>query len=529
MFPVFEVVRSLLRIICVFAVGSIAYAQDVMYRTDVPQGPAVISKDLSPVEVEAALRRVTHAMGVGLKGDLRLARIAAELGRYYAVSLENASIADVIEHYTRREGLVDAYPWTVAFKTSKGTFPRDIESTLRQSLSRKLFTHFGAAVTENGQQSVLVYVFSLRPLAMHPMAQSLAEPAKLVSLQGVVSRAYHDPSLFITLPSGKVDEVRLGKKTEFRHDFVPSSRGHYQIEILAVGQRGPTVIANFPIYVGVPVPPLKIADAIHEKTGTEVEHRLLALMNEGREKAGQKPLVRLDQLDGVARAHSEEMVRQHYVGHVSRETGDIQNRLGQAQINVDYMGENIAHAQNASGMYKGFMSSPSHRAMMLDPKVTHVGIGVVQDDLNKSIANSVRSIWYTGTLVFVRMAQAVDVIQTEADLVRAINAKRKERKLPTIANDPTLMRAAHTVAQAYFASDANDRSLPRLATDEARRLGARYQGLEGLFVRLSDPADVIQADEIVSKKARGMGAGVAYGQRKSESVPTVSVIVIFGR
>jgi uncharacterized protein YkwD/uncharacterized membrane protein required for colicin V production len=107
------------------------------------------------------------------------------------------------------------------------------------------------------------------------------------------------------------------------------------------------------------------------------EARLLELLNGERARAGLRPLVADDQLRAVARGHSEEMFKLGYFAHESPRAGTPADRLRAARIRFVVSGENLAYAPTTELAHAGLMASPGHRANILTPEYTRVGIGVV--------------------------------------------------------------------------------------------------------------------------------------------------------
>jgi uncharacterized membrane protein required for colicin V production len=105
---------------------------------------------------------------------------------------------------------------------------------------------------------------------------------------------------------------------------------------------------------------------------------LFSLINQERSSAGLTPLQRDPALAEVARRHSREMFRLGEFSHVSPTTGSPADRI--AVANPDYVlsGENIALAQTAQAAHDGIMGSPPHRANVLNPGFTHVGVGALR-------------------------------------------------------------------------------------------------------------------------------------------------------
>lgn len=113
----------------------------------------------------------------------------------------------------------------------------------------------------------------------------------------------------------------------------------------------------------------------------EQELQMLELLNQTRRRFGLPPL-RLDpDLCLAARAHSTDMARNSYFEHDSPRFGTPMHRMQIAGVHTVFYGENIAFALDASLAETAFMHSPGHRANILDPDYTRVGIGAVTDGL----------------------------------------------------------------------------------------------------------------------------------------------------
>lgn len=107
------------------------------------------------------------------------------------------------------------------------------------------------------------------------------------------------------------------------------------------------------------------------------ERQLLDQVNEERTSVGLAPLEWDDRLVPVARAHSQEMFRLKYFAHQSPVTGSPFDRLKAAGITYTRAGENLAYAQSVTVAHRGLMSSEGHRANILSPEFTRIGIGVI--------------------------------------------------------------------------------------------------------------------------------------------------------
>lgn len=109
------------------------------------------------------------------------------------------------------------------------------------------------------------------------------------------------------------------------------------------------------------------------------ERYLLQAANAERAQAGIAPIVADAQLATAARQHAAEMVRHGTISHQFAGEADLAARAGAVGAHFSRVTENVAEAQSAAQIHELWMHSPGHRANLLDPQVTAVGIAVVQD------------------------------------------------------------------------------------------------------------------------------------------------------
>lgn len=118
---------------------------------------------------------------------------------------------------------------------------------------------------------------------------------------------------------------------------------------------------------------------------TTAEKRMLDLYNKARTKRGLKALCVHPALMKAARSHSQEMLDKDYTSHSSYNGETLKERLerfGYTFSGYSYYryGENIAWNYGSSSgpdnCFKWWMSSPDHRANILNKRFREVGIGV---------------------------------------------------------------------------------------------------------------------------------------------------------
>jgi uncharacterized protein YkwD len=107
---------------------------------------------------------------------------------------------------------------------------------------------------------------------------------------------------------------------------------------------------------------------------TRPEASILREMNRVRTAIGLKPLRVDPHLQSAAHAYSVQMMRQNIFTH-----GAFPQRMAQFHVSGVMTGENIAWGTGPNGTARGlveaWMKSPPHRANLLRPNFTRVGVG----------------------------------------------------------------------------------------------------------------------------------------------------------
>ncbi|CAM5284767.1 CAP domain-containing protein [Streptomyces aurantiogriseus] len=106
------------------------------------------------------------------------------------------------------------------------------------------------------------------------------------------------------------------------------------------------------------------------------EAEVVDLTNRERARSGLRPLAVDPLLATAARAHSADMVARSFYSHTSPEGGQPWDRAAAAGSTRRTIGENIACGQRSPAeVVEGWMNSPGHRANILRPAFTHIGVG----------------------------------------------------------------------------------------------------------------------------------------------------------
>ncbi|MDQ0300717.1 putative YkwD family protein [Salibacterium salarium] len=114
----------------------------------------------------------------------------------------------------------------------------------------------------------------------------------------------------------------------------------------------------------------------NENDATGMEEEVVTLTNAEREKEGLSPLKQDSNVAEVAQAKSEDMSNNDYFAHRSPNYGSPFDMLEDYNVEFTIAAENIAQGQQtADQVVEGWMNSEGHRKNIMNPNLTHIGIG----------------------------------------------------------------------------------------------------------------------------------------------------------
>ena len=147
----------------------------------------------------------------------------------------------------------------------------------------------------------------------------------------------------------------------------------YQVGLSEIKEANPSIKNYNLIYPGqlINVP-------TETSSVTAYESEVVRLVNEKRAAQGLKPLTQDWQLSRVARYKSDDMRSLGYFSHTSPTYGSPFEMMRSFGISYRTAGENIAKGyKTPEAVVAGWMNSPGHRANILNPAYTHIGVGYV--------------------------------------------------------------------------------------------------------------------------------------------------------
>ena len=412
---------------------------------------------------------------------------------------------------SRRYGFSGILISTSAFGVGQDLWRDQLEQTARNVP----ITRYGVSVSPSGRSAAVVY--GAVEIDYEPISRRF-DPGQSVTLKGRVGARFSSCHVYLTKPDGKVDEKKVADRA-FEVSFPLPEAGLYQLEVMGDSPAtGPVVVSNVPLYVGI-AEPAAGGNAGTAVTPVQAEARMLVLLNEARRTAGLNPVVADDELREVALAHSEDMVAHNFFSHVSPSTGTPDDRVLRSGALVSAAGENIAAAPTPETAHDGLMNSPGHRANMLRPDFTHVGIGAEESPSGITV-----------TLVFGRRPPAASVPTSAAQVEAAIVALRAGKNVPAVKLDGIYRVSAQAGADVYAnGGDAEDigKAIESALSREVNRLRASRPAACTLSIELLELSQLEQINALSLPSLSSMGVGARI-HRDGKGTRLSTVFVLHG-
>ncbi|MBP1765184.1 MAG: SCP-like extracellular [Firmicutes bacterium] len=131
-----------------------------------------------------------------------------------------------------------------------------------------------------------------------------------------------------------------------------------------------------PIPVCAAKPQYAIQD-LQPRGGLSNEEQLaFTLLNADREANGLSPLKLNLAISAVAQRHAQDEIDRAFFAHNNPDGLSPFDRMHAAGITFRYAGENLAIDQDVTAAEQALMNSSGHRANILSPDFTEVGIGI---------------------------------------------------------------------------------------------------------------------------------------------------------
>jgi len=381
------------------------------------------------------------------------------------------------------------------------------------------FDRAGIAAGEiPGGRAVVALLTASQPMRLRPIPGRVAAGSE-VTIDGQLGPGLRNPRLFVSQPGGTIEERPLkaaGSRVTAKVRF--PRKGEATIELLATGSGGPQVVAIRRIFVGTSPPRSPPPEQSGRDPGVKGVEASIAML---RTQHGLPSLRRDAELDAVAELHSREMARTGTFAHVLASDGSVGDRLDRAGYTRKAAGENIGLSETPLAAHEGIESSPAHLANLLDPRFSHLGLGIARGPS----PDGSEGIYLTEVLASpVRGSK-----DPEAEVLRALQRRRDQLRLAPLERDGALDEAARKgIQQAAFRGSALS------ATEQGTTVRALLDHDPRFESAAAETYVVSSPDEIASRNAAErswtrVGVGALYKSSKDYGPGRLWVLIVFAR
>lgn len=322
------------------------------------------------------------------QGDASLHEVADWLATHF-LEHDGAASIDLANFHLRRLGS----PYVMPRLWSAQMSPLDeqvvLESVDSWATQRAAVGEYrcGVAAAELADGTFAVVVIQADVLVDLQPVPTQVEPGSWLALEAHLLVSATDATVLLLPPVGLPRRLRTKvEDSTIKARFPIETEGTWLVQLMATVQGGPRPVAQLNVTAGTLPPDAPDAQTVPGEEAADPkldnDDALFAAVNAAREDQGLPSLKRNRRLDAIARAHSEEMMRQ---GRISHDTGkgDPAYRVENSGLHPKATGENVALAGSAVRLHRALWGSPSHRENMLLLRWNELGVAVIKgkDDL----------------------------------------------------------------------------------------------------------------------------------------------------
>jgi len=420
-------------------------------------------------------------------------------------------------------------------ESHEGQWSQPMQDMLKGAPRNIAYNRFGISIVQHMGQRIAVVVLAAACIEVDPLPRLVTEGTAL-ALHGKMRSGYVHAQVEVTLPDGTVKHVADAAGNAFSISVPTIPRGVHRVEILADGPFGVEVLANFPVFAGVPEPAIVAAPRTDASASsdpgdsTTVAAKLFGLLNDARRTAGIPVLESHRELAEVAEAHSRDMTDAGFFGHLSPTNGDPAARVHKRGLGFVLIAENVGRGSTAEEVNTMLLDSPGHRANALDPNLTFVGIGVVVDRRQGQVQ-------VVATEDFGGVAKPIDTRTAPKIVLDLINGRRASLGTPKLIVDPTLTDSAQKGAERFLNEATRSQQeivqwvndgLAHPGGNVGSPIGKRMRAAQSFLVPVIALDHVQKIEQTQDKTARYIGVGVAQGSRPDTGPNTIALVVVVG-
>jgi len=351
-----------------------------------------------------------------------------------------------------------------------------LAQTVRRALARTIDGHgpvrvgIGEVTTPDEEMSYHVAVLVTRRAYEIDPAPRYAALGTTWTLRGRLPSGYSNAKAWAMYPDGRIAEAEIttrGRRFELTA-ATGNQKGTLYVSISGTDDSGPGKLLQLAIEVGVE--PSRELDVVVPPPDPELddlaaaEAHALALLNADRARFGIAPLAPDARLADIARAHSNDLRDNAFFAHLSPRTGLAGDRLASAGYRARSHAENLARNDSITEAQASLLGSIGHRRNVLNPKLTHVGLGLARKTRDDATD------WYV-TQLFAVPVEPLDQERAIAEVLSKIDNARAAGGNTALAREADL--AAIAQRNARLAADGPLDGLQERAAGELRGLPHR--------------------------------------------------------
>jgi uncharacterized protein YkwD len=363
----------------------------------------------------------------------------------------------------------------------------------------------------------VVLVLGEEPVRLDPLPRRLPLGGQ-AALRGQLQVDLENPKVIVSDSKGKVTDPPQVAGKVFQAELRCGDKpGTIRVQVSAEQAGDRRVVASFPVACGTELPTtVAVQSATWPVEVPAQEKKVLELVNADRTGAGLPPVVWDDAVAGVARSLSEAL------SDPARRAGAgaaVVEQLQKAGVASSLLLVNPAQGRTAEDAQERLLTSPGHRANLMDPDVNHGGVGITTvTEKNGS------SVTYLAE-VFVKFLPPVDLPAVQKGIVAAIAERRAQAKVAAIPVDPALQDVAQRYALEMAAAKG---ALPEERdTQMLDSLKKTYKSVHMLAGASPEPLQFTKENKVLAN-GKALGVGLAQGDHPKLGRNAFFVVILIG-
>ena len=173
--------------------------------------------------------------------------------------------------------------------------------------------------------------------------------------------------------------TRKGKRSRFAHYFIPGAHNAHKPLFLRIEVASVTAAVILFLFCGASVVDQYLVTGNSPQVAAVVAATLVDLANADRTQNELASLTVDPSLQAAAQLKANDMAAKSYFAHESPDGHDPWYWFAQAGYSFTYAGENLAvYFSDSSAVNSAWMNSTEHRANILNPHFTQIGIATAQ-------------------------------------------------------------------------------------------------------------------------------------------------------